>query len=99
MQQSKAHSHAKLGWEQFTDDIIAKINQHNTGCVFILWGAHAHKKGRNIDGNKHLILSGSHPSPLSAYRGFFGCQHFSKANEWLVNHDQSAIDWRVQNSE
>ena len=99
VQQGKAHSHAKLGWEQFTDDIIAKINQHNTGCVFILWGAHAHKKGRNIDGNKHLILNGPHPSPLSAYRGFFGCQHFSKANEWLVNHEQSAIDWRVQNSE
>ena len=99
VQQGKAHSHAKLGWEQFTDDIIAQINQHNTGCVFILWGAHAHKKGRNIESNKHLVLNGPHPSPLSAYRGFFGCQHFSKANDWLVNHEQSAIDWRVQNSE
>jgi len=99
VQQGKAHSHAKLGWERFTDEIIAKINLDNAGCVFILWGAHAQKKGRNIESNKHLILNGPHPSPLSAYRGFFGCQHFSKANSWLINHDQSAIDWRVQNSE
>jgi len=99
VQQGKAHSHAKLGWERFTDEIIAKINQDNVGCVFILWGAHAQKKGRNIESNKHLVLNGPHPSPLSAYRGFFGCQHFSKANSWLINHDQSAIDWRVQNSE
>jgi uracil-DNA glycosylase len=99
VQQGQAHSHAKLGWERFTDKIIAEINQHNDGCVFILWGAHAQKKGRSIDGSKHLVLNGPHPSPLSAYRGFFGCQHFSKANDWLVNQDKSAIDWRLNNSE
>jgi uracil-DNA glycosylase len=99
VQQGQAHSHAKLGWERFTDKIIAEINQHNDGCVFILWGAHAQKKGRSIDGSKHLVLNGPHPSPLSAYRGFFGCQHFSKANHWLVNQGKSAIDWRLNNSE
>lgn len=99
VQQGQAHSHAKLGWERFTDRIITEINQHNDGCVFILWGAHAQKKGRNIDDSKHLVLNGPHPSPLSAYRGFFGCQHFSKANAWLVSHGKSAIDWRLNNSE
>lgn len=99
VQQGKAHSHAKLGWERFTDDVIAQINQHNPGCVFILWGAHAQKKGRNIDSNKHFVLNGPHPSPLSAYRGFFGCQHFSKANAWLMSQGKAAIDWRLQNSE
>mgnify|MGYP002700320108 FL=1 len=94
VQQGQAHSHAKLGWETFTDKIIAQINQHNEGCVFILWGAHAQKKGRNIDDDKHLILNGPHPSPLSAYRGFFGCQHFSKANAWLVQNGKQAISWQ-----
>jgi uracil-DNA glycosylase len=99
VQQGQAHSHAKLGWERFTDEIIAQLNLYNKGCVFILWGAHAQKKGRNIDGNKHLILNGPHPSPLSAYRGFFGCQHFSKANSWLAEKGRLAIDWRLNNSE
>ncbi|MBL4764892.1 MAG: uracil-DNA glycosylase [Colwellia sp.] len=94
VQQGKAHSHAKLGWERFTDDIIAQINQHNTGCVFILWGAHAQKKGRNIDESKHLVLNGPHPSPLSAYRGFFGCQHFSSANAWLSQKGKQEINWQ-----
>jgi len=94
VQQGQAHSHAKLGWEAFTDKIIAQINQHNDGCVFILWGAHAQKKGRNIDGKKHLILNGPHPSPLSAYRGFFGCKHFSKANAWLVQQGKETISWQ-----
>lgn len=95
VQQSKAHSHAKLGWERFTDQIISQLNQHNDGCVFILWGAHAQKKGRDIDSSKHLVLNGPHPSPLSAYRGFFGCQHFSKANTWLTQKNKVAIDWQV----
>ncbi len=95
VQQAKAHSHAKLGWETFTDRIISEINAHHSGCVFILWGAHAHKKGKNIDQTKHLVLAGPHPSPLSAYRGFFGCQHFSKANAWLTEHKKQAIDWRI----
>lgn len=95
VQQSKAHSHAKLGWETFTDKIISEINEKNNGCVFILWGAHAQKKGVNINQNKHLVLAGPHPSPLSAYRGFFGCQHFSKANEWLVQKNKAKIDWCI----
>jgi len=99
VQQGQAHSHAKLGWETFTNKIIEEINQHNDGCVFILWGAHAQKKGRNIDESKHLILNGPHPSPLSVYRGFYGSKPFSKANLWLVNHGKSAIDWRLNNSE
>ena len=93
VQQGKAHSHAKLGWEQFTDVIIEQINQQNEGCVFLLWGAHAHKKGKNIDQSKHLVLAGPHPSPLSAYRGFFGCQHFSQANAWLVKNHKKPINW------
>lgn len=93
VQQGQAHSHAKLGWETFTDSIIEAINRHNSGCVFILWGAHAQKKGRNIDETKHLVLNGPHPSPLSAYRGFFGCQHFSKANNWLLKQGKTAINW------
>lgn len=99
VQQGKAHSHAKLGWERFTDEIISQINQHNDGCVFILWGAHAQKKGRDIDEIKHLVLNGPHPSPLSAYRGFFGCQHFSQANSWLANHSKSPINWHLNRSE
>ncbi|MBL4940732.1 MAG: uracil-DNA glycosylase [Colwellia sp.] len=93
VQQGQAHSHAKLGWERFTDKIIEQINLHNNGCVFILWGAHAQKKGLNIKECKHFILNSPHPSPLSAYRGFFGCQHFSKANTWLVEQDKKEISW------
>mgnify|MGYP000052999799 CR=1 FL=1 len=93
VKQGQAHSHAKLGWENFTDIVIAKIDQLNEGCVFILWGAHAQKKGRNINNEKHLVLNGPHPSPLSAYRGFFGCQHFSKANDWLTRHGKEEINW------
>lgn len=95
VKQANAHSHAKLGWEQFTDAIIDEINQKNSGCVFLLWGSHAQKKGKNIDKNKHCALTAVHPSPLSAYRGFFGCQHFSKANQWLQEHNKKPIDWGV----
>ncbi|MGB1261931.1 MAG: uracil-DNA glycosylase [Cognaticolwellia sp.] len=95
VKQGQAHSHAKLGWETFTDNIISDINQHNSGCVFMLWGSHAQKKGKNINLQKHLVLNGPHPSPLSAYRGFFGCQHFSKANHWLSEQNQTEIDWRI----
>ena len=95
VQQGQAHSHAKLGWEIFTDKIIDQVNQYNNGCVFILWGAHAQKKGRNIDNEKHLVLNGPHPSPLSAYRGFFGCQHFSKANTWLEKKGKKVINWSL----
>lgn len=93
VQQGNAHSHAKLGWETFTEQVINEVNEHNEGCVFILWGAHAHKKGKNINQEKHLVLMGPHPSPLSAYRGFFGCQHFSQANTWLTQHGIDPINW------
>jgi len=95
VKQGQAHSHAKLGWETFTDKLIEAINEQNQGCVFILWGSHAQKKGRNINEDKHLVLAGPHPSPLSAYRGFLGCQHFSKANAWLKTNGQLPIDWRL----
>ena len=76
VQEGNAHSHAKLGWQAFSDSIIAQINAHNSGCVFILWGGHARKKAKAIDQDKHLVLEGPHPSPLSVYRGFYGCKHF-----------------------
>jgi uracil-DNA glycosylase len=95
VKQGQAHSHAKLGWETFTEVIIEAINQQNSACVFMLWGSHAQKKGKKIDTDKHFVLVGPHPSPLSAYRGFFGCQHFSKANQWLIEHDLMAIDWTI----
>ena len=95
VQQANAHSHAKLGWETFTDKVISEINLKNPGCVFILWGAHAQKKGKKIAKDKHCVLLGPHPSPLSAYRGFFGCQHFSKANTWLAEKNRSVIDWHI----
>lgn len=93
VKQAQANSHAKLGWETFTDAIIEALNQKNKGCVFILWGSHAQKKGQHINLNKHCVLTGPHPSPLSAYRGFFGCQHFSKTNQWLLKNDMKAINW------
>lgn len=95
VKRGQAHSHAKLGWETFTDNIIAQLNERNAGCVFMLWGSHAQKKGKNINQDKHFVLKGPHPSPLSAYRGFFGCQHFSKANQWLNEQKKTIIDWRV----
>ena len=97
VKQGQAHSHAKLGWETFTDKIITELNKHNAGCVFLLWGSHAQKKGKNIDQEKHYVLNGPHPSPLSAYRGFFGCQHFSKANLWLKAQSKSIINWQISN--
>ncbi len=95
VKKGQAHSHAKLGWEIFTDAIIDAINAKNTGCVFILWGSHAQKVAKRLDNNKHAILSGPHPSPLSAYRGFFGCQHFSKANQWLQKMGKTQVNWQL----
>nr|WP_208293523.1 uracil-DNA glycosylase [Zophobihabitans entericus] len=90
----QAHSHAKIGWETFTDHVIEAINQHREGVVFLLWGAHAQKKGQFIDRNKHHILTSVHPSPLSASRGFFGCKHFSKTNELIQKQGGMPIDWQ-----
>lgn len=95
VEQSKAASHSGQGWETFTDQVISVLNDHTSHLVFILWGAYAQKKGRVIDQTKHLVLQGPHPSPLSAYRGFFGCQHFSKANQYLQKHGRAAIDWQI----
>ncbi len=96
VKQGQAHSHAKLGWQQFTDKIIQVINEDNAGCVFMLWGNHAQQKGQHINRDKHYVLEAAHPSPLSAYRGFFGCDHFNKTNAWLVKQDKQAIDWTVR---
>lgn len=93
VEQGKAHSHAKSGWEKFTDQVIAELNQTHSGLVFLLWGAHAQKKGASIDTSKHHILTAPHPSPLSAHRGFFGCQHFSQANALLLQQGKSPINW------
>ncbi|MBQ4856750.1 uracil-DNA glycosylase [Pseudoalteromonas sp. MMG007] len=95
VEQGQAHSHKHLGWEQFTDNVIAHINEHCEGVVFILWGAHAQKKGKSINSARHRILKGPHPSPLSAHRGFFGCQHFSKTNELLQSQGNEPINWQV----
>ncbi|MGS2719111.1 uracil-DNA glycosylase [Paraglaciecola aestuariivivens] len=95
VEQGKAHSHAKLGWETFTDAVIAKINQDCQGVVFLLWGSHAQKKGAAIDRSTHHILSAPHPSPLSAHRGFLGCQHFSKTNQLLKQQGKQPIQWQI----
>jgi len=89
----KAHSHARFGWETFTDNVISAINTHREGVIFLLWGSHAQKKGSIIDAQRHHVLKAPHPSPLSAHRGFFGCQHFSKANALLSQAGQTPIDW------
>ncbi|SUA44605.1 uracil-DNA glycosylase [Neisseria zoodegmatis] len=91
----QAHSHASLGWEQFTDRVIAQLNGHREHIVFLLWGSHAQKKGAFIDRSRHLVLTSPHPSPLSAHRGFFGCRHFSQANRYLQEHGETPIDWQV----
>ena len=95
VEQGKAHSHAKTGWETFTDKDIEAVNQHQSGVVFLLWGSHAQKKGRFIDRNKHHVLAAPHPSPLSAHRGFFGCRHFSQANQILNAQGKATIDWHL----
>lgn len=94
VERGQAHSHAKLGWETFTDRVIAAVNEHRQGVVFLLWGAHAQKKGRIIDRQRHHVLTAPHPSPLSAHRGFLGCRHFSQTNQLLAQQNLAAIDWQ-----
>ncbi len=89
----KAGSHRGRGWEIFTDAVIRKLSQEKDGIVFILWGSNAIQKRGLIDTTKHLVLTSPHPSPLSAYRGFFGNRHFSKTNEWLVSRGEAPIKW------
>ncbi|WP_046002959.1 uracil-DNA glycosylase [Pseudoalteromonas rubra] len=95
VEQGQAHSHKHLGWERFTDAVIAQLNQHSEGVIFLLWGAHAQKKGKAIDQQRHHVLHAPHPSPLSAHRGFFGCQHFSQTNTLLQSMGKTPIDWQV----
>ena len=90
---SQAGSHQKRGWEEFTDAAIRELASRRSGIVFILWGSYAQKKGAFIDRNKHLVLSSPHPSPLSAYQGFFGNHHFSTANKYLKEQGLSEINW------
>lgn len=91
----EAGSHQQKGWEQFTDQVIAALSKESTGIVFILWGSYAQKKSALIDAKKHLILKAVHPSPLSAYRGFFGCKHFSMTNAYLEAQGKAPIDWQI----
>jgi len=93
VQAHKAGSHQHKGWEEFTDSVIYSLSNERENLVFILWGAYAQRKGENIDANRHLILKSPHPSPLSAHRGFFGNKHFSKANDYLLQHSKEPIDW------
>ena len=86
-------SHQNKGWETFTDAVIKKLSDEKEGIVFLLWGAYAQKKGEVIDRNKHLVLMSAHPSPFSADRGFFGCKHFSKTNQYLAGRGKVEIDW------
>jgi len=92
---NKSNSHHKKGWEIFTDRVIDIINEKLENVVFILWGAYAQRKGVNIDQSKHLILKAPHPSPLSAFRGFFGSRPFSKTNNYLIKNGKSPIDWSL----
>ncbi len=88
-------SHSKIGWSEFTDCVIRKISEQKEHVVFMLWGKFAQEKRALIDESKHLILKAAHPSPLSASAGFFGCRHFSKANEYLVKNGIDPVDWKL----
>lgn len=93
----QAFSHQGHGWEQFTDAIIEAVNAQDRPIVYLLWGKPAQSKMRMLNNPKHLILTAPHPSPLSAYRGFFGCRHFSKTNEFLETNGVEPIDWQIEN--
>ncbi len=93
--QAQAGSHQGKGWEIFTDNIIAELNDRHKNIVYMLWGAYAQKKGTSIDAHNNLILKSVHPSPLSAHRGFMGCKHFSQCNEYLQAHGKPPIIWQI----
>ena len=95
VQAHNPQSHSKIGWQTFTDKVIEVLNQHAEPIVYLLWGAYAQSKEALIDTKKHLVLTAAHPSPLSAHRGFLGCRHFSKANEWLVSQSRTPVDWTL----
>jgi len=93
VEENRAGAHENQGWELFTDQVIQVLNQEKSHLVFMLWGSYAQKKGALLDTNKHLVLTAPHPSPLSAYRGFIGCKHFSQANQYLQSKQKTAIRW------
>ena len=93
----EANSHRGIGWERFTDRVIELVDAKEEPVVFLLWGSPAQKKEAMLHNPNHLVLKATHPSPLSAYRGFFGCRHFSKTNEFLAAHGQTPIDWQIEN--
>ncbi len=88
-------SHSKIGWMHFTDAVIKKLSEQKRGIVFLLWGKFAHEKQVLIDETKHHVLKAAHPSPFSADKGFFGCSHFSRTNELLIQHGVDPIDWKI----
>ncbi|PJK13895.1 uracil-DNA glycosylase [Lysobacteraceae bacterium NML07-0707] len=91
----RAGSHQNRGWEGFTDHVIDVLNREREGLVFLLWGSHAQAKGKMLDGRRHCVLRAPHPSPLSAHRGFFGCRHFSRSNDYLARRGVAPIDWQL----
>jgi uracil-DNA glycosylase len=95
VEEGRAGAHQGKGWEGFTDHIVEVLNREREHLVFLLWGSYAQAKGKMIDASKHRVLKAPHPSPLSAHRGFIGCGHFSKTNEYLVRHGMTPIDWRL----
>ena len=95
VEQSKPNSHKNIGWMTFTDNVLKYLNTLDQPIVFLLWGANARSKEALLDNPNHLILTAAHPSPLSAYNGFFGCRHFSKTNSFLKQHGLPEIDWRM----
>jgi uracil-DNA glycosylase len=95
VERGQAGSHQGKGWETFTDAVVQSLTDKREGLVFMLWGSYAQKKGVVIDRRKHLVLKAPHPSPLSAHRGFLGCKHFSQANDYLLQHHETQIDWSV----
>lgn len=95
VESGRAGSHQGKGWERFTDRVIELLNEGREGLVFFLWGAYAQAKGKLVDARRHLVLRAPHPSPLSAYRGFIGCGHFSRANAYLKARGGEAVDWRL----
>lgn len=92
----QANSHQNIGWEKFTDAVIQIVDKQDEPIVFLLWGKPAQSKKQLLHNPKHLVLEAPHPSPLSAYRGFFGCKHFSQTNAFLVSHGKEAIDWQIE---
>lgn len=98
VERGRAGSHQGKGWESFTDRVVALLNQEREGIVFLLWGSYAQAKGKIVDARRHLVLRAPHPSPLSAYRGFIGCGHFSRANAWLKGRGAAPINWQLPTS-